>query len=170
MIAYSYAAVDEENPATITVERETEFMVCTDPNDPGGSEVWSAYRHTTLSGRFPSVQAATEAALLAAQAHLVCEESWGGPSALDPGARGGTALMWTAIWTVLGFVLALAVLLFLGESILAFVAEQLRERRAHRLAIERERTKQATLAHRRDAMVWRELEHPASRDPASRSR
>ena len=43
--------------------------------------------------------------------------------------------MWTAIWTVLGFVLLLAVLLFLGEPILAFVAEQLRERRAHRLAL-----------------------------------
>jgi hypothetical protein len=78
--------------------------------------------------------------------------------------------MWTAIWTVLGFVLALAVLLFLGEPILAFVAEQLWERRAHRLALERERTKQATLAHQRDALVWRELEHPASSDPASRSR
>jgi hypothetical protein len=78
--------------------------------------------------------------------------------------------MWTAIWAVLGFVVALAVLLFLGEPILAFVAEQLRERRAHRLALERERTKQATLAHQRDAMVWGELEHPASSDPASRSR
>ena len=69
-------------------------------------------------------------------------------------------MMWTAIWTVLGFVLALAVLLFLGEPILDFVAEQLRERRAHRLALEREHTKQATLAHQRDALVWRELEHP----------
>ena len=78
--------------------------------------------------------------------------------------------MWTAIWTVLGFVLALAVLLFLGEPILAFTAEQLRERRAHQLALERERTKQATLAHQRDALIWRELEHPTSNDPASRSR
>lgn len=66
--------------------------------------------------------------------------------------------MWTAIWTALGFLLALAVVLFLGEPILAFVAEQLRERRAHRLALERERTKQATLAHQRDAMVWRQLD------------
>jgi hypothetical protein len=78
--------------------------------------------------------------------------------------------MWTAIWTVLGFVLALAVLLFLGEPILAFVAEQLGERWAHRLALEREHTKQATLAHQRDVLVWRELEHPTSNDPPSRSR
>jgi hypothetical protein len=33
---------------------------------------------------------------------------------------------------------------------------------------ERERTKQAALAFQRDALVWRELEHPASRsEPAS---
>ena len=51
--------------------------------------------------------------------------------------------MWTAIWTVLGFVLLLALLLFLGDSILAFTAEQLRQRRAYRLRLERERTNQA---------------------------
>lgn len=72
--------------------------------------------------------------------------------------------MWTAIWMVLGFVLALAVLLFLGEPILDFVAEQLRERRTHRLALECERTKQVVLACRRDTLVWqsRELEHSTS--------
>jgi hypothetical protein len=79
LVTYAYyAAVDDENPAEITVERETEFMVCTDPADPGGTEVWSAYRHTTLSGGFASVQAATDAANQAAQAHLVCEERWSG--------------------------------------------------------------------------------------------
>jgi hypothetical protein len=79
--------------------------------------------------------------------------------------------MWPAIWAVLGFVLALAVLLFLGEPILAFVAEQLRERRAHRLAVEREHTKQRLIAHDRDTLVWRELEHPASSsEPASQPR
>jgi hypothetical protein len=41
-------------------------------------------------------------------------------------------------------------------------AEQLHERRAYRLALERERTKQAALAHQRDALIWRELEHAAS--------
>jgi hypothetical protein len=67
--------------------------------------------------------------------------------------------MWTAIWTVLGFVLALAVLLFLGEPILAFVAEQ---RRDYRLQLERERTNQARIAHDRDMLIWRELDGAAS--------
>jgi hypothetical protein len=76
--------------------------------------------------------------------------------------------MWIAIWTVLGFVLALAMLLFLGEPILAFVAEQLRERRTHHLQLERERTKQALLAHDRDTQIWRgrELENAISHDQA----
>jgi hypothetical protein len=78
--------------------------------------------------------------------------------------------MWTAIWTVLGFVLALALLLFMGEPILAFVAEQLRERRAHRLALERERTKQATLAYQRDAMVWCQLDSITCNEKVPESR
>ena len=61
--------------------------------------------------------------------------------------------MWTAIWTIVVFVL----LLFLGDSILAFAAEQLRERRTHRLALERERTKQAIAAQQRDELIWRQL-------------
>jgi hypothetical protein len=61
--------------------------------------------------------------------------------------------MWTAIWTLLAFVL----LLFHGDSILAFAAEQLRARRAHRLAVERERTRQALIGHDRDALVWNQL-------------
>lgn len=79
LVTYSYyAAVDEQNPAAITVERETEFMVCTDSVDPGGSEVWSAYRWTALQGGFGTVQAASDAALHAAQDHLACEEPWSG--------------------------------------------------------------------------------------------
>jgi hypothetical protein len=90
LVTYSYyAAVDEVNPATITVERETEYLVCTDPDDPGGSEVWSAYRRTTLPGIFASVPAATNAALQAAQAHLVCEESWAGRPRWSPEHEGG---------------------------------------------------------------------------------
>jgi hypothetical protein len=64
--------------------------------------------------------------------------------------------MWTAIWTVAVFVL----LLFLGESLLAFAGEQLRERRAHRLALEQERTRQAIVAQQRDELVWRQLQGP----------
>jgi hypothetical protein len=43
--------------------------------------------------------------------------------------------MWTGIWTLLAFVL----LLFHGDAILAFAAEQLRARRAHRLDLQREK-------------------------------
>jgi heme A synthase len=69
----------------------------------------------------------------------------------------GGHLMWTAIWTLAVFVLAL----FLGELILTFAGEQLRERRAHRLAVERERTKQAIVAQQRDELIWRQLQGPA---------
>jgi hypothetical protein len=68
-----------------------------------------------------------------------------------------TTWIWTAIWTLLAFVL----LLFLGESILSFAAEQLRERRAHQLALERERTRQALIGHDRDALIWHQLEGAA---------
>jgi hypothetical protein len=85
LVTYSYyAAVDEESPTTITVERETEYLVCSDPADPGGSEVWSAYRHATLPGGFARVQAAADAALRAALAHLVCEEPWAGRPPWSP--------------------------------------------------------------------------------------
>jgi hypothetical protein len=61
--------------------------------------------------------------------------------------------MWTAIWTLLVFVLVP----FHGDSILAFAAEQLHHRRAHRLQVEQERTRQALIGHDRDALVWRQL-------------
>src|SRR6266542_4696289 len=64
--------------------------------------------------------------------------------------------MWTVIWTLLVFVL----LLFHGDSILAFAAEQLRASRAHRLDLLREKTKQTVLARQRDELVWRELVGP----------
>ncbi len=70
-------------------------------------------------------------------------------------------MLWTAIWTLLAFLL----LLFHGDAILALAAEQLRARRAQRLAVEQERTRQALIGHDRDALVWhwRELEDSASR-------
>jgi hypothetical protein len=70
--------------------------------------------------------------------------------------------MWTAMWTLLVFVL----LLFLGDSLLAFAAKQLRDRRAHRPALERERTKQAIVARQRDELIWRRLQH-ADQPPAT---
>jgi hypothetical protein len=86
-----YAAVDEQNPPAITVDRETELMVCTDPEDPGGTEVWSGYRWTALQSGFATVQVATDAALRAAQAHLVCQEPWAGRPSWTPRTRRGHA-------------------------------------------------------------------------------
>jgi hypothetical protein len=85
LVTYCYdATTDPDNPTTITVQREIEYLVCTDPADPGGSELWSAYRTTAVPGRYASVQAVTDAALEAAQAHLVCEEPWSGRSPWTP--------------------------------------------------------------------------------------
>jgi hypothetical protein len=72
--------------------------------------------------------------------------------------------MWTAIWTLLAFVL----LLFHGDSILAFGAEQLRARRAHRLRLEQERTRQALIGHQRDALVWNQLNDGAGSEQSIR--
>jgi recombination protein RecA len=82
----------------------------------------------------------------------------------------GIAVIWTAIWSVLVFVLALSLLLFHGDSILAFAAEQLRERRTHHLQLERERTKQARLGHDRDMLIWRELDDATSSEQAPEPR
>lgn len=68
--------------------------------------------------------------------------------------------MWTAIWTLL---------LILGVAILAFAAEQLRERRAHRLKLEHERTRQAVISHDRDALIWRQLDDADPSDQATES-
>jgi hypothetical protein len=73
--------------------------------------------------------------------------------------------MWKILAPLGGMAFILA--LILGESILAFAAEQLRERRTYRLQLEQERTKQALIAHDRDALVWRELvstDQPPSAD------
>jgi hypothetical protein len=78
--------------------------------------------------------------------------------------------MWTAIWTVLAFVLLLCLLLFLGEPILTFAAEQLRERRTYWLQLEHERTKQAVIAHDRDALIWRKLDNAISSEEIPESR
>lgn len=53
---YSYATreernVDEEGNPTdepvpyLDVEEQTEFIICTDPDDPGGTEIWSEYEY-----------------------------------------------------------------------------------------------------------------------------
>jgi hypothetical protein len=48
--------------------------------------------------------------------------------------------------------------LFLGDSVLAFLSEQLEQRRAWRLELEREQTRRVELQQRRDAIIWRQLQ------------
>jgi hypothetical protein len=48
--------------------------------------------------------------------------------------------------------------LFLGDSVLAFISEQLDARRTYRLELAREQTRRVELEQRREAIIWRQLE------------
>jgi hypothetical protein len=48
--------------------------------------------------------------------------------------------------------------LFLGDSVLTFIAEQLERRRAWRLELEREQTRRVELQQHRAAIIWRQLQ------------
>jgi hypothetical protein len=79
MVTYCYyAAIDLDDLTTICVEQQTELLVCTDPADPGGTEIWADARYTTLHRGLGSVETATTAAHRAAECHLVCDEPWSG--------------------------------------------------------------------------------------------
>jgi recombination protein RecA len=80
---YYYAALDLDDLATVSVERQTE-LACSDPADPGGTEVWSDYRYETVQRDLDSVEAATAAARRAAEAHLACDEAWSGQPPWEP--------------------------------------------------------------------------------------
>jgi hypothetical protein len=58
--------------------------------------------------------------------------------------------------------------LFLGDSVLVFLSDQLDRRRTLRLELAREQTRQAELQQRRDAIVWSRLQgdHQPPTDPA----
>jgi hypothetical protein len=58
--------------------------------------------------------------------------------------------------------------LFLGDSVLAFISEQLDRRRAWRLELEREQTRRAELQQHRDALIWRQLQ--GDHQPTDRGR
>ena len=73
-----YATLDLDDLTSIYVEQQTELLVCTDPADPGSTEVWSDYSYAAVQHGFDSVKAATTAARHAAEAHLVCDEVWSG--------------------------------------------------------------------------------------------
>ena len=44
-----YPVTWPECPGEYTVERQVEFMVCEDPADPGGTEIWSEATYDTVS-------------------------------------------------------------------------------------------------------------------------
>jgi hypothetical protein len=84
-----YAALDLDDLTTIYVERQTEYLVCTDPADPGGTEVWSDSRYEPVQRDLGSVEAATAAAHRAAEAHLACDEDWPGLPPWESNPEGG---------------------------------------------------------------------------------
>jgi hypothetical protein len=55
--------------------------------------------------------------------------------------------------------------LFLGDSVLAFLSEQLERRRTWRLELEREQTRKVELQRHRDAIIWHQLEGDRHTDP-----
>ncbi len=73
-----YTALDLDDLTSVYLERQTEYLVCTDPADPGSTEVWSDYRYETVQRGFESVEAATATARRAAEGHLACAEAWSG--------------------------------------------------------------------------------------------
>jgi hypothetical protein len=48
--------------------------------------------------------------------------------------------------------------LFLGDSVLAFLSEQLDRRRTFRLELAREQTRQVALQQHRDVTIWQQLQ------------
>jgi len=44
-----YAAEYDENPGEFDVQRQVEWLVCSDPADPGGTEIWSDYSYDDVS-------------------------------------------------------------------------------------------------------------------------
>jgi hypothetical protein len=81
---YYYAALDLDDLTTLSVERQTELLACSDPADPGGTEVWSGSRYEIVQRDLGSVEAATAAARRAAEAHLACVEEWSGRPPWEP--------------------------------------------------------------------------------------
>lgn len=68
---------DENDEYPWDVEEMTQFMVCTDPNDPGSTEVWSDYTYDNLS----AVSYKTEADAIAErdrQVDTTAEYHWDG--------------------------------------------------------------------------------------------
>lgn len=55
-----YAVEYDQNPGEFDVQRQVEWMVCADPSDPGGTEIWSDVACDDLSPLVIDSQAKAE--------------------------------------------------------------------------------------------------------------
>lgn len=75
----------ENEPPEYQVCAQYEFMVCSDPNDPGGTEIWSDVRYATDERRtYTDPDEVTEAARAAALAYEPTNIYWEGIDDHDP--------------------------------------------------------------------------------------
>lgn len=62
---------DDQESKTYGIQNVTEFLICTDLDNPGGTEVWSDYQYDTDDPRsFDTIEAAEQAAETAARSEL----------------------------------------------------------------------------------------------------
>jgi hypothetical protein len=69
-------------PGDFWVQAQWEFLICSDPSDPGGSEVWSDVRFSDYSDRFPTAEMAEQLALGLAETADGAGLRWDGRSEL----------------------------------------------------------------------------------------
>ena len=64
MVSRTYYAIvpDQPGPRVREMERCDEYLVCTDPSDPGGTEEWAEYRYRQVYGYSPTDEGAERAA------------------------------------------------------------------------------------------------------------
>lgn len=76
----AYPASAPGRPSVFFVQVETEWLVSTDPLDPGGTETWSDYAYDDEPGIYASVIEAEKAALQVATGLLAdgCSQNWDG--------------------------------------------------------------------------------------------
>jgi hypothetical protein len=76
----AYPVEYDECPGEHVVQIQTEWLVCTDPSDPGGTEIWSDYAYDDDSEIYGSAAAAESAARKTADQMLgeADIETWNG--------------------------------------------------------------------------------------------
>jgi hypothetical protein len=76
----AYPAEVPGQPGVFFVQVETEWLVSTDPLDPGGTETWSDYAYDDEPGIYASAAEAEKAAVRVATALLAdgCSHNWPG--------------------------------------------------------------------------------------------